>query len=105
MWIAPAAFFALLALLSALSPVAPGRWLDSLLHVFGIGAVSARSTAFSLWLVASLVAAGAGFALSQLSQLEPPFVALDAAAIGLAAALLLLWLASRGNARGTGLGD
>lgn len=104
-WAIPAGVFALLALLSALAPTPPGAWFDKALHLFGIGAVSARATAISLWFVSALVSAGAGFFLANYTTLSTATVVVDSAAAGLGLSLLLVWLASRRNRRGVGLMD
>ncbi len=105
MWLVPTGLFAIFALLVVLSPTPPGRWFDRLLHLFGIGAVSARAAALTLWISSAVASAIAGSLISRYTHIEPVLVVVDAAALGLACGLVLIWLASRRNARGSDVGD
>lgn len=103
-WAFPTAAFALIALLCALAPTAPGPWFDKVLHIFGIGSVSARRAALTLWILSTIACAGAGAMLDHFTNLTPVLVAIDAAAIGLAFSFVIIKLASP-KGRGTSLID
>jgi hypothetical protein len=77
----------------------PGAWLETALHFFGIGSVDPRRTLVALLAFVAAFGAAADMAL----ELWAPAIAthwrqLDAAAIGLGAALLVLAIIAKASA-------
>lgn len=88
-------FFVLLALLGALLPSPPGPWLDRAMHFFGIGSLGARGTLVLLFGLVALVGFAADVLLDRVADIATPWRLLDAAALGIGVALVLLALLSR----------
>jgi hypothetical protein len=94
-WLAPAA----LAVLASAWPRPPSAWFERVLHFFGINSVDPRRTLVALLAFFAAFGAAADMAL----ELWAPVIAthwrqLDAAAIGLGAALLLLAIIAKATA-------
>jgi hypothetical protein len=88
-WTAPI----LAAIAAAASSRPPGRWLDRLFHVFGIGGIDGRRAAIAGLVILAVVGFGTDAVLTLATTLETPWRQLDAFAAGAAAALSTLMLA------------
>ena len=95
LWLAPAAA----AVLISAWPRAPGAWLEAALHFFGIDSVDPRRTLAALLAFVAAFGAAADMALELWAPaIESHWRQLDAAAIGLGAALLVLAIIARASA-------